>query len=80
MKTITSISTIVSSIVDASQPPLRKSFIDCDSVIEKLVSSRNGLVELADKVVDEPGSKGLKQQVASNSYEIAKVRSQYLRI
>ncbi|KAJ3329529.1 hypothetical protein HDU91_003837 [Kappamyces sp. JEL0680] len=70
--TIESITSIVSALINASEAPLLNARIDCEDILSQLQVSRDGLGELAMLMMREPGSKALKQQIASASYEIAK--------
>jgi len=71
-ESVQSIASIVSSLTEASTRPMSEAGIDCREVLRQLSRSRDGLLYLAEKIEIDPNSKGLKQQVASSSYEIAK--------
>ncbi|KAL3897860.1 MAG: hypothetical protein SGCHY_003132 [Lobulomycetales sp.] len=76
-QTIDSITGIVDGVMRSSYRTVEKPFCAgfrgrAEEILGDLGHANEGLIELGKTLIDSPGSKSLKQKVASNSYEIAK--------
>ncbi|KAJ3261211.1 component of the polarisome [Boothiomyces macroporosus] len=76
-QTIEGISKIVATLINESSATIRGAPSDLQTqgeiVLDKLKGANQSLVEYSDQMAVSPGSKQIKQQIASSSYEIAKV-------
>lgn len=68
---------IVATLINESSATIRGAPSDLQTqgeiVLDKLKGANQSLVEYSDQMAVSPGSKQIKQQIASSSYEIAKV-------
>jgi hypothetical protein len=76
-ETIASITEIVDMVLSTSGATVSKPFCAgfrgrAEGILDELAGANEALVGLGKTLVEMPGSKSLKQKVASSSYEIAK--------
>jgi hypothetical protein len=71
----------VSSLIITCEHPVRQVKGDaCDDIFYALEDGQQGLEELADALKQDSGNKGIKQQIASRAYEIAKVVKRLIEV
>lgn len=80
-----SITEIVDRVLSTSGATVNKPFCAgfrgrADEILDELSAANEALVGLGKTLVEMPGSKSLKQKVASSSYEIAKFVKELINV